>query len=80
MDDETKTLITSAMWASEPNPFDPLEIALHQAYKHITAEDERPFYKMIHEYPLGGKPPMMTHVFANEKAIASLPIKVLPKQ
>ena len=23
-------------------------------------------YKMIHEYPLGGKPPMMTHLFEND--------------
>ncbi|MDO3628061.1 cation-translocating P-type ATPase [Mucilaginibacter sp. BT774] len=60
---EDKGLIRIAMWASEPIPFDPMETALHQAYKSTTLSDERPEYKMIHEYPLGGIPPMMTHVF-----------------
>jgi P-type Ca2+ transporter type 2C len=56
-------LITLAMWASEPIPFDPMEKALHDAYKKFTLNDERPHYKLIHEYPLAGTPPMMTHVF-----------------
>jgi P-type Ca2+ transporter type 2C len=60
---EEKQLIEWSMWASEPIPFDPMEIALHQSYKDITANDERPSYKLVHEYPLGGLPPMMTHVF-----------------
>ena len=58
-----KELITLAMWASEPIPFDPMETALHDAYGKFTTVDDRPSYKMIHEYPLGGKPPMMTHLF-----------------
>ena len=60
-----KDLITMAMWSSEPIPFDPMEIALHNAYGKISLNDERPNYKMVHEYPLGGKPPMMTHLFEN---------------
>jgi Ca2+-transporting ATPase len=56
-------LLTTAMWASEPIPFDPMEIAIHKAYKEMSQKDERPNYKLIHEYPLGGKPPMMTHIF-----------------
>ncbi len=60
---EELSLISTAMWASEPIPFDPMEIALHQSYAANTKSDERPHYKMIHEYPLSGKPPMMTHVF-----------------
>lgn len=79
MDNEAKAMITTAMWASEPIPFDPMEVALHQAYNHIAAEDERPFYKMIHEYPLGGKPPMMTHVFANEKGHRIIAAKGAPE-
>ena len=63
--DAEKELITLAMWASEPIPFDPMEIALHTAYEKIKTTDERPQYKMFHEYPLGGKPPMMTHIFEN---------------
>jgi len=64
--DAEKELIRLAMWASEPIPFDPMEIALHDAYAKLVLADERPQYKMIHEYPLSGKPPMMTHLFANE--------------
>jgi P-type Ca2+ transporter type 2C len=60
---EEKELITLGMWASEPIPFDPMEIALHQAYTQFVSKDQRPDFKMVHEYPLGGKPPMMTHVF-----------------
>lgn len=59
-------LIKIAMWASEPIPFDPMEIALHQAYAQFSDKDERSNYQMIHEYPLGGKPPMMTHVFSDQ--------------
>lgn len=60
-------LITTAMWASEPIPFDPMEVALHQAYSKLQINDERPQFKMVHEYPLSGKPPMMTHVFENNQ-------------
>ncbi len=41
-------LITTAMWASEPVPFDPMEIALHEVYGRLTAIDERPRFKMVH--------------------------------
>ena len=61
--DAEKELITLSMWSSEPIPFDPMEIALHAAYAKLGLQDERPLYKMVHEYPLGGKPPMMTHIF-----------------
>ena len=60
-----KALIRVAMFASEPIPFDPMENALHQAYSATMEEDERKAFRMIHEYPLGGRPPMMTHIFAN---------------
>ena len=63
--DDEKQPIEIAMWASEPIPFDPMEIALHKAYKDFSTADERPDFKMVHEYPLSGKPPMMTHIFEN---------------
>lgn len=56
-------LIRLAMWASEPVPFDPMEVALHSAYAMLERPDERPAYQLSHEYPLSGKPPMMTHIF-----------------
>ncbi|MEI6881382.1 MAG: cation-translocating P-type ATPase [Bacteroidota bacterium] len=62
-----KELIRIAMFASEPIPFDPMELALHETYVGLTPVDERKHYHMIHEYPLSGKPPMMTHVFENDK-------------
>ncbi|HMG11026.1 MAG TPA: HAD-IC family P-type ATPase, partial [Mucilaginibacter sp.] len=65
LDSTQQELIALAMWASEPIPFDPMEIALHDAYSKTGLADERPDYQMIHEYPLGGKPPMMTHLFEN---------------
>lgn len=65
LEEDEKELIRLAMWASEPIPFDPMEVALHSAYTKTFLEDKRRDYKMVHEYPLGGKPPMMTHLFEN---------------
>jgi Ca2+-transporting ATPase len=64
--DDAQDVITAAMWASEPIPFDPMEVALHEAYGAFAAEDARKHYHMIHEYPLSGIPPMMTHIFENK--------------
>ena len=64
--DGEKELIRLAMFASEPIPFDPMEIALHNAYIKENKVDERPQYKMVHEYPIAGKPPMMTHIFDSD--------------
>ena len=66
LDDTEKDLIRTAMWASEPIPFDAMEIALHKAYSDLLPDDERTRFKLIHEYPLGGKPPMMTHIFESD--------------
>ena len=66
MTDTEKNLIEIAMWASEPIPFDPMEIELHAVYAKIISQDERPNFELVHEYPLGGKPPMMTHIFVNK--------------
>lgn len=63
--DDARELIAIAMWASEIVPFDAMEIAIHDAYVRSTKKDIRQEYSMIHEYALGGKPPMMTHVFEN---------------
>ncbi len=72
-------LINWAMWASEPIPFDPMEMALHQLYKANNAKDERPLFKMIHEYPLEGRPPMMTHIFENESGKRIIAAKGAPE-
>ncbi len=64
--EEAFQLIRIGMWASEPIPFDPMEQELHNQYSRIIPSDERIHYQLIHEYPLEGKPPMMTHIFENK--------------
>jgi Ca2+-transporting ATPase len=76
---DEKALITLAMWASEPIPFDAMEISLNQVYKDFQEEDERPNFKLIHEYPLGGKPPMMTHIFENNSGKRIIAAKGAPE-
>jgi Ca2+-transporting ATPase len=66
LSDVEKQLLTTSMFASEVIPFDPMEIALHEMYtKKIPINDHTQF-NMVHEYPLSGKPPMMTHVFEDK--------------
>jgi Ca2+-transporting ATPase len=76
---EALQLIENAMWASEQIPFDPMEIALHQAYKESTKVDKRPEYKLVHEYPLAGKPPLMTHIFKDKKGTQIVAAKGAPE-
>ena len=77
--EDEKQLIRLAMWASEPIPFDPMEKALHQAYKDVFHNDERPSYKLVHEYPLDGKPPMMTHIFEDSEGNKIIAAKGAPE-
>lgn len=72
-------LLTYAMWASEPIPFDPMESALHQAYSGIAEQDERKECRMVHEYPLGGHPPFMTHVFVRKDGSRIIAAKGAPE-
>ncbi|OAD90298.1 haloacid dehalogenase [Aequorivita soesokkakensis] len=74
-----KELIITAMWASEPIPFDTMEQSLHSFYETITEKDERLNFKMVHEYPLGGKPPMMTHIFENDRGKRIIAAKGAPE-
>jgi len=78
-DDDEKELLTISMWASEPIPFDGMEIALHEGYSKLEIKDERPDFKLVHEYPLGGKPPMMTHIFKNQKGTRIIAAKGAPE-
>ncbi|GIL22928.1 MAG: ATPase [Bacteroidota bacterium] len=52
-----------AMMASEKKPFDPMEKSIHELYGRLAPTDKRPQLSFVHEYPLGGKPPIMTHVW-----------------
>lgn len=79
LSEDQKAVIQSAMFASEPIPFDPMEIALHQAWKDVSAKAENASHKLIHEYPLGGIPPMMTHVFEDEHGNLIIAAKGAPE-
>ena len=72
-------LIEYAMWSSETNPFDPMEKAIHALYEKSTAADKRLQFKQVHEYPISGKPPMMTHIFENQSGEIIIAAKGAPE-
>lgn len=74
-----RDLISTAMWASETVPFDTMEKAIHQAYKESAVSDLRPYFKKIFEYPLDGKPPMMTHIFEHQNGEKIIAMKGAPE-
>jgi Ca2+-transporting ATPase len=76
---EAEEVLSYSMWASEPIPFDAMEIAIHEAYTKLESLDERPNFKLVHEYPLGGKPPMMTHIFEDSKGKKIIATKGAPE-
>lgn len=78
-DEASQSVIRHAMWASEPIPFDPMEKTLHEAYENNITQDERSEYFMVHEYPLDGKPPMMTHLFENSEGNRIIAAKGAPE-
>jgi P-type Ca2+ transporter type 2C len=53
------------MLASERDPFDAMEKAIVEAYRSSAGANAGE-WKMIYEFPLEGKPPMMTHVYEAE--------------
>ena len=79
IDNATENVLKYAMWSSEPIPFDAMEIAIHEAYTKLESVDERPNFKLVHEYPLDGKPPMMTHVFENASGKKIIAAKGAPE-
>jgi len=79
LSNEEQELFSLSMWSSEPIPFDAMEKALHEAYSKMNIKDERPEYKLVHEYPLSGKPPMMTHVFENQNGNQIIAAKGAPE-
>lgn len=72
-------LIHYAMWSSEPVPFDPMEITLHKVYEQTQNPDQRKDFQLFHEYPLEGKPPMMTHLFENAQKQRIIAAKGAPE-
>ena len=67
------------MWSSETNPFDPMEKAIHELYTKTATNDKRNQFNQVHEYPIGGKPPMMTHIFKSESGETIIAAKGAPE-
>ena len=55
-------VLAYARWASETEPFDAMEKAIVAAHAAVDPAGNAALAPMVHEYPLGGQPPMMTHV------------------
>lgn len=62
---EASEVLEYAMWASEELPFDPMEKSIHTVFERNHVNDKRSQFKIIKEFPLSGKPPVMTHIFGN---------------
>lgn len=76
---ELSALIEYAMWSSEPVPFDPMEKTIHDVYHLSQSNDLRSRFHLIHEYPLEGKPPMMTHIFEDASGNRIIAAKGAPE-
>lgn len=66
-DGKASEVLEYAMWASEETPFDPMEKSIHEKFGIYTKDDQRGLFKIIKEFPLSGKPPVMIHIFGNEQ-------------
>jgi Ca2+-transporting ATPase len=53
-----------AMLASEQNPFDAMEKAIAEAHAQYITHPHGGILTQVYEYPLEGRPPMMTHIFS----------------
>ena len=56
-------LLMHARLASEKDPFDTMEKAIVESYHHYLDPAQEKQFEMVYEYPLSGKPPMMTHIY-----------------
>jgi Ca2+-transporting ATPase len=63
VNEEVENVLSYAVLASERDPFDAMEKAIVEAWKWSHKGDIINDMKMVFEYPLEGRPPMMTHVY-----------------
>jgi len=72
-DQWTNSLILQyAMLASEQQPFDAMEKAIQEAYAQYILHPHWGILTQVYEYPLQGRPPMMTHIYSrNDHYIAA---------
>jgi len=62
-------LLLYADLASEAEPFDAMEKAIVETYLRLTDTSVYHRMEMVYEYPLEGRPPMMTHVYKDGAGI-----------
>ena len=63
---ENNSVLRYARLDSETEPFDAMEKAIVSAYD-LSVSNNGELFEMVHEYPLCGLPPMMTHVYKSEE-------------
>ena len=56
-------------FACEREPFDAMEKAIAEVYQTTDHAEDYNKMEFIHEYPLGGRPPMMTHVYRSADGV-----------
>jgi len=56
-----------------------MEKAIYNWYKKISPIDKRLEFQQVHEYPLSGTPPVMTHIFRNDKQETIIACKGAPE-
>ena len=78
-DEESRLVIEYALFASEPVPFDPMEKAIHEAFAAQQPAIKPAEFQMVHEYPLSGIHPMMTHVYKNNSGRNVIACKGAPE-
>ena len=64
-DHDAGEVLQYARLASEKAPFDAMEKAIVEAYEYQGGTVTAQIPDMVHEYPLGGQPPMMTHLYSS---------------
>ena len=72
---QSNVVLEYAMWSSETEPFDNMEKSIHESYASTVKMDQRPYYSLVHEYPLSGNPPIMTHVFSHNNSEFIIAVK-----
>lgn len=65
VDHSVDNVLEFAMLASEKKPFDAMEKAIWEAYKRYGHKSGYEYSPIAFEYPLEGRPPIMTHVYEN---------------
>lgn len=60
---KNESLLRYARLASEMEPFDTMEKAIVESYQTCPGSEKDRELHLQYEYPLGGTPPMMTHIY-----------------